>query len=59
VGGLDALIVLEQMLPFFGARRTSKYYSMIDAFRIRIKTGDHLVQKKSKKKLTRLLHVGK
>jgi hypothetical protein len=49
VGGLDALIVLEQMLPLFGARRTSKYYSMIDAFRIRIKTGDHLVQKKSKK----------
>jgi hypothetical protein len=50
VGGLDALIVLEQMLPLFGARRTSKYYSMIDAFRIRIKTGDHLVQKKSKKR---------
>jgi hypothetical protein len=59
VGGLDALIVLEQMLPFFGTRRTIKYYSMIDAFRIRIQTGDHLVQKKSKKKLTRLLHAGK
>jgi hypothetical protein len=59
VGGLDALIVLEQMLPLFGARRTSKYYSMIDAFRIRIKTGDHLVQKNQKKKLTRLLHAEK
>jgi len=55
VGGLDALIVLEQMLPFFGARRTSKYYSMIDAFRIRIKTGDHLVRKKLKKETNKII----
>ena len=55
VGGLDALIVLEQMLPLFGARRTSKYYSMIDAFRIRIQTGDHLVQKKSKKETNKII----
>lgn len=55
VGGLDALIVLEQMLPFFGARRTSKYYAMIEAFRVSIQKGDHLIQKKSKKETNKII----
>lgn len=55
VGGLDALIALEQMLPFFGVRRTNNYYSMIDAFRARIKTGEHLVQKKLKKETNKII----
>ena len=54
VGGLDALRVLEQMVPFFGKRRTDNYYAMVEALKTRIENGEHVVIKKLSKETNNL-----
>ena len=52
--GLDALRVLEQMVPFFGKRRTDNYYAMVEALKTRIENGEHVVIKKLSKETNNL-----
>ena len=53
--GLKALHVLEQMLPFFGVRRASKYNDMVESFRISVKNGDHVIRKHLRRKTNKMI----
>jgi len=54
VTGWKALHALEQMLPYFGLRRSKKYYDMVKSFRDSIQDGSHIIRKQTKRETSNL-----
>jgi len=52
--GWKALQVLEQMLPYFGSRRSKKYYDMVKSFRLSIQNGSHVVREQTKRETSHI-----
>ena len=54
ITGSKALQVLEQMLPYFGLRRSKKYYDMVKSFRDSIQNGSHVIREQTKRETSNL-----
>ena len=54
ITGSKALQVLEQMLPYFGSRRSKKYYDMVKSFRLSIQNGSHVVREQTKRETSHI-----
>jgi len=54
ITGSKALQVLEQMLPYFGLRRSKKYHDMVKSFRDSIQDGSHVIREQTKRETSNL-----